>query len=108
MLLPALGRLHVRDAEHVAFLRIADTALAVERFRLAHTNTLPVTLAQLAPTCCRALPNDPFDGQPLRYKTHGANYAIYSVGSDGRDDGGVAWDTTFLKVPQDAAWVVKH
>jgi hypothetical protein len=107
LLLPP-GRVQVRDADHVARVRVAVAALAVERFRLAHTNALPEKLGQLAPTCCKAIPADPFDGKPLRYNTHGASYAVYSIGSDGQDDGGVAWDSNYLKVPQDVAFVVKH
>jgi hypothetical protein len=107
LLLPP-GRVQVRDADHVARVRVAVAALAVERFRLAHTNALPESLEQLAPACCKAMPADPFDGKPLRYKTHGASYAVYSIGSDGQDGGGVAWDSNYLKVPQDVAFVVKH
>jgi hypothetical protein len=33
---------------------------------------------------------------------------VYSVGSDGHDDGGVVWDSNYVKVPQDVAFVVKH
>jgi len=107
MLLPP-GRMNVRDANHVALVRVADAALAVERFRLAHANTLPGNLEQLAPTYCKTIPTDPYDGKPLRYKTHGASYVVYSIGSDGQDNGGVAWDSNYLKVPQDVAFVVKH
>jgi hypothetical protein len=106
--LPGLGRFHIREADHVALVRVAATALAIERFRLAHTNALPESLHQLTPCCCQMLPEDPYDGMPLRYKTHGASYAVYSVGSDGHDDGGVAWDSKYLKVPQDVTFVVKH
>jgi hypothetical protein len=51
---------------------------------------------------------NPFDGRPLRYKTHGASYVVYSVGSDGQDEGGVVWDSNYLKVPGDVSFVVKH
>jgi len=108
LLLPALGRYFSREADHVALVRVAVTALGVERFRLAHTNALPGALAQLVPSCCPTLPSDPIDGKPLHYKTHGASYAVYGVGNDGQDDGGVAWDSNFIKIPQDVGFVVKH
>ena len=108
MLLPALVRFHVREANHVALVRVAAAALAIERFRLAHANALPESLERLTPTCCKSVPSDPYDGQPLRYKTHGASYAVYSIGSDGQDDGGVAWDSNYVKIPQDVGFVVKH
>ena len=31
---------------------------------------------------------DPFDGQPLRYKTEAARVLIYSIGKNLQDDGG--------------------
>jgi len=105
MLLPGLVKMHVKDANHAANVRVAAAALAIERFRLAHTNALPEAVEQLAPTCCETIPTDPFDGKPLRYHTHGASYVVYSVGSDGQDDGGVVWDSKFTKVPQDLYWI---
>jgi hypothetical protein len=108
LLLPSLVKVYSKEANHVANVRVAAAALAVERFRLAHTNALPATLDLLAPSCCETVPTDPFDGQQLRYKTHGSSYVVYSVGSDGRDDGGVVWDPTFTKVPTDVTFVVKH
>ncbi|MFW6162335.1 MAG: hypothetical protein ACODAJ_06160 [Planctomycetota bacterium] len=35
-----------------------------------------------------ALPPDPFDGQPLRYRTTDDGFVVYAVGEDGKDDGG--------------------
>jgi hypothetical protein len=108
MLLPALGRVHVREADHVALVRVAATALALERFRLAHTNALPDKLEQLTPAWCRALATDPIDGKPLRYKTHGTSYTVYGIGGDAQDEGGVVWESNYVKVPQDVSFVVKH
>jgi hypothetical protein len=108
MLLPALGTAQVRDADHTTLVRVAATALAVERFRLVHNSALPASLEQLVPACCAALAADPYNGKPLHYKTHGASYVVYSVGSDGQDDGGVAWDSNYVKIPQDVGFLVKH
>ena len=108
VLLPALVSVHGKEARSVAHLRVTAAALAIERFRLAHGGALPDSLQQLVPTYCQSVPSDPFDGKPLRYKTHGASYAVYSIGSDGQDDGGVNWDSNYTKVPQDVAFVVKH
>jgi hypothetical protein len=35
-----------------------------------------------------AVPLDPFDGAPLRYKPLVKGYVVYSIGPDGHDDGG--------------------
>jgi hypothetical protein len=108
MLLPALSKIHTRETEHLARVRVAAAALAIERFRVAHGGALPERLQQLAPGLCQTAPTDPIDGQTLRYKTHGTSYAVYSIGSDGTDDGGVVWDPNPLKVPQDISFVLKH
>ena len=88
MLLPALSKATLRDADHTARVRVAAAAIAVERFRRANTNSLPKDLGQLTPAFLAAVPLDPFDGQPLRFKRVGEGYVVYSVGSDGHDDGG--------------------
>ena len=75
------------DLKTIARLRTARTALAVQRYRLANAK-LPETLSQLVPTYLDALPEDPFDGHPLRYRKLAKGYVVYSVGHDGKDDGG--------------------
>jgi hypothetical protein len=88
MLLPALAKVCNRDADHVTLLRVAQTALAVERYRLAHTNSLPTSLEELVPTYLKSTPIDPCDGQPLRFKKLDKGYVVYGVGSDGTDESG--------------------
>lgn len=76
-----------REAEYASNLRVATTALGVERFRLAH-GELPAKLDELVPQFLPAVPADPFDGQPLRYRRRAKGYVVYSVGDDCHDDGG--------------------
>lgn len=71
----------------IARRRTACGALAVERFRLARGFS-PQTLDELVPQFLPEVPQDPFDGMPLRYKHLPRGYVIYSVGPDGLDDGG--------------------
>jgi hypothetical protein len=92
MLLPALNKATKKDVEHAARIRIAQAALAVERFRLAHANGLPENLQDLVPVFCAAVPLDPFDGAPVRYKRLVAGYVVYSIGADGKDDGGAEYN----------------
>ena len=88
-LLPALVKALYRGAEHVGQLRVTQAALAVERFRLAHQNALPASLAELAPQFVDVVPKDPIDGQPLRYKKLSPKgFVIYSIGKDRNDDDG--------------------
>jgi hypothetical protein len=66
------------------------TALALKRYQLRH-GQYPPALSALVPELLPALPLDPADGQPLRYrlKSDGA-FLLYSVGENGVDDGGDA------------------
>ena len=67
------------DARFIARLRTAEAGLSVESYRSVHgqlPDSLPATFS------------DPFDGQPLRYKKLAKGYVVYSVGEDGKDDGG--------------------
>jgi hypothetical protein len=76
------------EARQIALARCGRTAVAVERYRLAH-GRLPENLAELVPAQLETVPLDPFDGRPLRYKRLSPGYVVYSVGSDRVDDGGV-------------------
>jgi hypothetical protein len=72
------------------WLRNAQAAIAVERFRAAE-GKLPVGLDALVPRFLSAVPIDPFDGQPLRYRQTEVRYVVYSVGPSKTDQGG-RWD----------------
>jgi DNA-directed RNA polymerase subunit RPC12/RpoP len=87
LLLPEYKIVSVKEARLQANIRLAATAFAVERFRLAK-GRLPGALSELAPQFLDAVPTDPFDGEPLRYHTLPRGYVIYSVGPDGHDAGG--------------------
>lgn len=64
------------------------TDLALRRFELAHGRQ-PDSLSELAPKFLAAAPIDPWDGMPLRYRRQSdGSSVLYSVGEDGRDDGG--------------------
>jgi hypothetical protein len=70
-----------------AELRCAVVAIAAERYRKDH-GAWPAALADLVPAYLGAVPIDPFDGQPLRYRKLADGVVIYSVGPDGTDDQG--------------------
>jgi Bacterial type II secretion system protein G. len=96
----------------------ADTAAiacAVERFKLAR-GKLPESLEELVPQFMEKLPHDVITGQPLKYmRTEDGHYAIYSLGWNEKDDGGVtgfkkgAADVPVKKgehdVPEEGDWV---
>jgi hypothetical protein len=65
-----------------AALRCAETAVAAERYRRKHGNW-PPSLADLVPQYLSAVPRDPFDGKPLRYRKTDRGAIIYSLYDDG-------------------------
>jgi hypothetical protein len=70
--------------------RLALIAIALERFRLRH-GKWPRGLGTLVPECISGLPPDPYSAAPFRYRTDGNGPPwLYSVGPNGRDDGGSA------------------
>jgi hypothetical protein len=71
----------------LAFLRCAIIAVSVELYRLANQRW-PDKLDDLTPQYLSKVPLDPFDGQPLRYRRLKDGVIIYSVGEDGKDEGG--------------------
>jgi hypothetical protein len=97
----------VREAKASAELSLATTAIAIERFRNGH-GRLPATLDELVPEFLRMTPTDPFDDSSLRYRQLVTGYALYSIDSDGQDDGGrerpervkskdkISYDLTFV------------
>jgi uncharacterized protein YerC len=79
-------------------------AIALKRYALRH-GAPPSSLTSLVPEFLPALPIDYMDGQPLKYRLQpDGQFLLYSVGEDGKDDGGdsslrpgqtnlrIAWD----------------
>ena len=83
--------LHYRTA---AELRLAGTALAIRLYTLDHGER-PANLSLLVPDYLPAVPLDPLadGGRELGYLPDAPKPILYSVGSDGIDEGG-AYDLT--------------
>ena len=110
LLLPALSNAFKRDVEHRGRLRAAQVAMAVERYRLANQGRLPASLSALTPKYLPAVPIDPFDGEPLRFKLLPSGYVVYSIGPDGTDDDGTPpppSGRTVNKAPHDITFTVE-
>ena len=88
MLLPSLKKVPAKFAAFEARRRSALVALAVERFRLEHEGRTPEQPGDLVPAYLPAEPLDPFDGRALRFHRRERGYVVYSIGSDGEDNGG--------------------
>jgi len=88
MLAPALSKTMEKADRLLAISRMAEIACALERYRLAH-NQYPETLNALAPSLISAIPTDPCTSKPFQYRRNeNATYQLYSLGLNGRDDGG--------------------
>lgn len=89
LMLPALGNAAKKFAYAQASVDLARTAIALERYRLAH-GEYPGSLAALAPQFLAKVPHDVIGGQPLKYRREAdGRFVLYSVGWNETDDGGV-------------------
>lgn len=67
--------------------RMLLITLAAKRYQLAH-GQLPERLDDLVPAYIDAVPADPYDGHPVRYKLTDTGATVYCVYEDGIDNGG--------------------
>jgi hypothetical protein len=96
---PALkNAFQVKTAWTQSSVDLARTAIALERYRLAH-GEYPESLDALAPQFIAKVPHDVINGEPLKYRRAGdGQFVLYSVGWNETDDGGVvALDGPFGK-----------
>ncbi len=88
VLVPALGKFSDAGQRSRAQLRCAVVAVAAERYRRAK-GRWPETLDVLKEAgYLGALPADPYDGRPLRWRRLDDGAVVYAVGPDGEDNGG--------------------
>ena len=88
-MIPIYTKTISQAAEADARRGVARAAVAACRYRTAR-GKWPGKIDDLVPGYLAIVPNDPFDGKPLRWKSGGDRIVIYSVGPDGKDDGGAA------------------
>ncbi|MFM8360968.1 MAG: hypothetical protein ACKOET_20640, partial [Verrucomicrobiota bacterium] len=89
LLIPATRNAVEKAARAQALATLGDLACALERHRLAH-GSHPASLQKLDPRFLAGPARDPLTGQPPAYeRLADDSYRLWSVGPDGRDDGGV-------------------
>jgi hypothetical protein len=88
-------RLQSRDAH----LRLLMLELAI-RCQQLEKGSPPQSLGELVPSQLKAVPLDPFSNKPFIYRLEGTGFKLYSVGPDGKDDGGVSIVKSSAEVPQ--------
>jgi hypothetical protein len=87
LLMPAMSKMADVAQRGDAAVRCAILAVAAERYRRAQGHW-PETLDALKEAgYLRAIPTDPYDGQPLRWRRLDAGIVVYAVGLDGLYDG---------------------
>lgn len=90
ILLPVYTGVRLNEVKADTQNALLLVTLALRAYKLDH-GAYPPALAALEPQYLRAVPADPFGlSGPLRYTRTGAKYLLYSVGPDGKDDGGKA------------------
>jgi hypothetical protein len=88
LFMPSISKLHQAECRGQALLRSAVVSVACERYRLKHANW-PKSLDVLGKeNLLDAIPTDPMDGKPLRYRRTKDGIVVYSIGFDLTDNQG--------------------
>src|SRR5262249_7512301 len=87
LLFPAIFKVTNAHRRGVGNLRCAFVGGARDRTRRDHGEG-PEPLDALVPLYLKAVPADPQDGKPLRYRRRPDGVVVYWLGEDGTDDGG--------------------
>ncbi len=91
------------NARHRARMLVIQAALGCHVYKKVH-GRYPNTLKVLVLSILKELEPDPFTGKPLIYKRKGNGFQLYSVGPDGRDNGGKDLWNGSRKGSYDIAW----
>ena len=102
ILVPSLDRFHLAMLRAEVRRDAMVVRLACERYRLAE-GRWPQSAAALMPRFLTRVPTDPYDGQPLRFRSGDDGVVVYSVFENGTDDGG---EDILVegRVPADLGW----
>jgi hypothetical protein len=90
-LLPVLESFRHPDARAAANAELLKLAALLAAYRANH-GSFPAQLSELIPDYVAQLPLDFFSGEPPVYKPQANGYILYSVGVNGRDDGGLGYE----------------
>ena len=88
MLAPTFDMARFKYDENRTYDALLTAMMALQAYKMDHGG-YPATLGQLIPGYLPAVPADVFaDGKPLHYRRTNTGYCLYSIGPDGKDDGG--------------------
>jgi hypothetical protein len=86
--IPNFTRVHERTIQAEVERQTTLAAIALKRYQLQQ-GQLPPSLDTLVPELLSTVPYDCMSAKPLGYRPKAdGNYVLYSVGEDGKDDGG--------------------
>ena len=89
------------------YIELAEVACALERYCLANQQ-YPETLEELVPDYLDASPRDPMTHEPWHYRRdEDRGFRLYTVGKNGRDDGGEFEQRSNVNVKDDILWSVE-
>ena len=104
MLLPAIGKATDKADRAQTVARMAVIVCALERHRLAHA-TYPATLGELAPAYLTTVPTDWMSGGSFHYeRTEDGWFRLWSVGPDGKENGGIYHEDSKERRGKDLDW----
>jgi hypothetical protein len=86
-MMPGAGKVQVASDRTEQVQHNLHLAFALHAFK-KDAGKFPAKLADLAPNYLPTVPDDLFSGKPLIYKPTDSGYLLYSVGANGKDDGG--------------------
>jgi hypothetical protein len=86
-LLPAADVVRSAEDRWNTVFDLTKLAFALAEYRARH-GSYPAKLADLVPEYVPAVPKDIFSGGELHYKSQADGYLLYSVGPNGKDEGG--------------------
>ena len=87
LLMPAIFKVSESYVRQQAMLACGEAAVAAERFR-RQERRWPEQLAEMTPKYLKEVPTDPYSGKPLLLRRTPNGLIIYSVFTNGVDDGG--------------------
>jgi hypothetical protein len=91
LLMPAVGKVQDAHDRCEQIQRNVQVAFALAAYRRDH-GRYPASLDDLAPRFLKSVPGDVFSGKALVYRPAEKGYLIYSVGANGKDEGGRWYD----------------
>ncbi len=87
MFYPEYSNYSLQFAYFEARRDLGKVATALKLYKLKY-GSYPKHLTDLVPNFIHELPRDPFTGSDLLYHKEGKGFLLYSLGQNGKDDGG--------------------